>query len=203
MNPDVDEELDRIRRERKERDGAGAQSGKNVLPGTEFADLSTTSRKVWLVHHLLAVGEVSIWYGEPGSGKSVGIEDCGLHVAAGRLWHGRKVMQCAVLYVALERAAVVARRAIAWGIEHGLSQAQLPFKMVRGPLDFREPQTADCHRRHARGSGASPWLPGRPGHRRHGFARPVRRRRKLAQGHGAARRQHRAHPGRHRRPCCA
>ena len=118
------------------------QHNGRILRGTEFADLSTSSRKVWLVHHLLAIGEISVWYGEPGSGKSVGIEDLGLHVAVGRAWHGRQVKQCAVLYVALERANVVQRRAIAWGLEHGLLREQLPFKVIRGPLDFRDPQVA-------------------------------------------------------------
>ena len=109
---------------------------------------------------------------------------CGLHVAAGRIWHGRQVKQCAVLYVALERAGVVARRAIAWGLEHDLSQAQLPFKVIRGPLDFRDPQIAadivatveDLAQRHGCEAGlvivdtVSP--------------RPVRRRREQPEGHG-------------------
>jgi hypothetical protein len=118
------------------------QHNGRILRGTEFADLSTSSKKVWLVHHLLAIGEISVWYGEPGSGKSVGIEDLGLHIAVGRAWHGRQVKLCAVLYVALERAGVVERRAIAWGLEHDLSRERLPFKVIRGPLDFRDPQTA-------------------------------------------------------------
>jgi hypothetical protein len=123
-------------------EAAQPKSNGRILPGTEFADLSTSSRKVWLVHHLLAIGEISVWYGEPGSGKSVGIEDLGLHVAVGRTWHQRQVKQCAVLYVALERAGVVERRALAWGIEYDLTREQLPFKVIRGPLDFRDPQTA-------------------------------------------------------------
>ena len=49
--------------------------------------------------------------------------------------------QCAVLYVALN-ALTWCRRAIAWGLEHGLSREQLPFKVIRGPLDFRDPQVA-------------------------------------------------------------
>ncbi len=124
-------------------DRAAPQHNGRILRGTEFVDLSTTSKKVWLVHHLIAVGEISVWFGTPGSGKSVAIEDLGLHVAAGsRLWQNRQVKQGAVLYVALERFSVVARRAIAWAIEHDYSQSQLPFKVIRGPLDFREPQTA-------------------------------------------------------------
>ena len=104
--------------------------------------MSTVSHKQWLVHHLLAVGELSAFYGEPGSGKSVLAQDIGLHLAAGLPWFGRQVKQCAVLYVALERAAVVARRALAFGIEHNLTAERLPFRMVRGPLDFRDPNVA-------------------------------------------------------------
>ena len=111
-----------------------------LLPIVELVDMSTASRKAWCVHHLLGLGETSIWYGEPGSGKSVVIGDVGLHVAAGRTWHGRQVKQGAVLYVALERAAVVARRAIALRSE--LALGSVPFGLVRGPLDLREPQTA-------------------------------------------------------------
>ena len=46
-----------------------------------------------------------------------------------------------MLYVALERAAVVARRALAFGIEHDMVAERLPFRMVRGPLDFRDPKS--------------------------------------------------------------
>lgn len=109
-----------------------------ILPGTDYADMSTVSRKTWLVHHLLAVGELSAFYGEPGSGKSVLAQDIGLHLAAGLPWFGRQVRPSAVLYIALERAAVVARRALAFGIEHNLVAERLPFRMVRGPLDFRD-----------------------------------------------------------------
>lgn len=111
-----------------------------LLPIVELVDMSTASRKAWCVHHLLGLGETSIWYGEPGSGKSVVIGDVGLHVAAGRTWHGRQVKQGAVLYIALERAAVVARRAIALRSE--LALGPVPFGLARGPLDLREPQTA-------------------------------------------------------------
>ncbi len=138
--PDVDAALARMKRQRKAREG-GNQQKRDVLPVTEFADLSTLSRKRWIVHHLVAADEVSAWYGEPGSGKSVLIEDLGLHVAAGRSWFGRKISQGAVLYVALERAGVVARRAIAFGKRYEI--AALPFAMVRGPLDFRDTKTSD------------------------------------------------------------
>jgi hypothetical protein len=106
-----------------------------------FDSLGIVSRKKWLVDHLLGFGEASSFYGEPGSGKSVLAEDLGLHVAAGLEWHGRQVKQGAVLFLALERAALVKRRAVAFGLRTGLSG--LPFAVVSRELDFRDIRTAD------------------------------------------------------------
>jgi AAA domain len=120
----------------------GTTKRPNALPVIMFADLSTISAKSWNVHRLLGAGEVSCWFGPPGSGKSVLAEDIGLHIAAGKAWHGRAVRNGAVLYVALERAAVVGRRALAFGIEYRLTGSKLPFAVLRGPLDFRDIKTA-------------------------------------------------------------
>src|SRR5690348_9113974 len=68
-----------------------------------YREMAATSRKEWLVHGFLGSGDASAFYGIPGCGKSALAEDLGLHVAAGREWHGRAVQQGAVLYVALER----------------------------------------------------------------------------------------------------
>jgi RecA-family ATPase len=106
-----------------------------------FSDLSATSSKEWLVHNLLGHGEASAFYGKPGDGKSVLAEDLGLHVAAGWPWHDRPVKRGAVIYVALERAKLVERRAIAFRNKH--NAPELPFAIVRGPLDFRDIRTAE------------------------------------------------------------
>jgi hypothetical protein len=52
-------------------------------------------------------------------------------------------MKGAVLYIALERAELVKRRAIAFKMRHGIKEG-LPFAVARGVLDFREKSTADC-----------------------------------------------------------
>jgi len=105
-----------------------------------YGDLEASTTKPWLVDRMLGCGEMSAAYGPPGCGKGVIIEDMGLHVAAGREWHGRPVTRGAVLYVALERKKVVERRAIAFRIKHGL--LDLPFAIVGGVYDFRHPATA-------------------------------------------------------------
>jgi hypothetical protein len=106
-----------------------------------YADLKEDDAiKSWLVHNMLGCGEMSATYGPPGGGKGVGVEDLGLHIAAGRPWHGRPVTRGAVVYVALERKKLVERRAIAFRKKHGLPD--LPFAIVGGIFDFRNRATA-------------------------------------------------------------
>jgi AAA domain len=105
-----------------------------------YADLKSSASKSWLVHQMLGQGEASTFYGAPGCGKGVIIEDMCLHISAGREWHGRPVTRGAVVYVALERKKLVERRAIAFRKKHGL--LDLPFAIVGGVHDFRDPATA-------------------------------------------------------------
>lgn len=106
-----------------------------------YRELETESRKEWLIKDWIGDGEASAWYGAPGSGKSVLIQDVALHIAAGLEWHGRTVKRGAVLYVALERRSLVERRAIAFRNHCGLPD--LPFAVIGGPLDLRNPKAAD------------------------------------------------------------
>ncbi len=106
-----------------------------------FSEIEVSSRKTWLIHKFLGDGEASAFYGKPGDGKSVLAEDLGLHVAAGRKWHGRDVKQGAVLLVALERRKLVERRAIAFRNKHKLTA--LPFAVMGGVCDFRDPRVAE------------------------------------------------------------
>src|SRR5262245_55423073 len=110
-------------------------------PFVLFGDLSATSNKEWLVRELLGDGDASTVYGKPGDGKSVLVEDMALHIAAGRDWHGKRVKQGAVLYIALERKKLVERRAIAFRDTYDLSN--LPFAIMGGVHDFRDPRTAE------------------------------------------------------------
>ena len=79
-----------------------------------YVDLRDSVSKAWLVRHMLGMGEASTFYGAPGCGKGVIIEDMCLHIAAGWEWHGRPVTRGAVVYIALERRQLVKRRAMAF-----------------------------------------------------------------------------------------
>ena len=105
-----------------------------------YREFAVESRKEWLVHNLLGAGDASAFYGVPGCGKSVLVEDLALNIAAGREWHGRQTTRGAVLYVALERKKLVERRAIAFREKHQIED--IPFAIIGGIHDFRQPQTA-------------------------------------------------------------
>ncbi|MET3838746.1 AAA family ATPase [Bradyrhizobium sp. OAE829] len=105
-----------------------------------YSELRSGASKAWLVRHMLGMGETSTFYGAPGCGKGVIIEDMCLHICAGIEWHGRPVTPGAVVYVALERKKLVERRAIAFRKKHDLHD--LPFAVVGGVHDFRDPRTA-------------------------------------------------------------
>jgi hypothetical protein len=106
-----------------------------------YAELQAHCAKEWLVDKLLGAGEASAFYGKPGDGKSVLVEDLGLHVAWGKPWHGRAVRRGAVLYVALERRKLVERRALAFRKRHGIKS--LPFAIVGGVFDLRDKKNVD------------------------------------------------------------
>jgi hypothetical protein len=108
---------------------------KSRLAFTLYANIDTQPRKDWLVENFLGEGELSCQFGAPGTGKSVAASDLGAHIAAGRNWFGRRVLQGGVLYVACERANLVKRRLAAFRKHHGLEA--LPLAVCSGTIDLR------------------------------------------------------------------
>jgi AAA domain len=96
--------------------------------------------KQWLVRDMLGLDEFSVFFGEPGSGKSVLIEDLHLHAAARLDWHGRTTQGGLAVYVALERPQLVERRALAFRVRTGL--ADIPCALVPGPINFMDKAAA-------------------------------------------------------------
>lgn len=147
MSPEMEQvvqtELDRAEREIHQRDRrtrkVNGPDNNGKSPFVLFDQIEVIP-KGWLCANFLGLAETSCWYGEPGSGKSVLAEDFGLHLAAGMTWHSREVKQGAVLYIALERAPLVKRRALAFKIKHNAHG--LPFAIMSGVLDLRDQRTA-------------------------------------------------------------
>jgi hypothetical protein len=101
-----------------------------------FKDIEANPCKTWLVEDLLGVGELSVWYGAPGRGKSVLLGDLACHIAANEeQWCDRRIKYGAVLYVAAERRAVVERRFAAWRKHHGIED--IPLAVIGGVYDLR------------------------------------------------------------------
>jgi AAA domain len=108
------------------------------FPFVTFKEIDPSPRKDWLIEDILGAGEMSVWFGAPGSGKSVAIGDAACHVAAEKGWHGKRVMRGAVLYIAAERGGLVKRRMAAWRKHHGISE--IPLVVVDGLVDLRASQ---------------------------------------------------------------
>jgi hypothetical protein len=112
--------------------------GRGPLSFTLYRDIETQPQKLWLVDDYLGVGELSCIFGPPGSGKSVLAGDLAAHIAGGRTWLGRRVQQGGVLYVAIERSALVKRRLAAFREHHAVNE--IPLAVVSGHADLRTSQ---------------------------------------------------------------
>lgn len=99
-----------------------------------FGDLDEDMPKETIVKGVFGVNEFTMLSGKPGSGKSVITTDLACHVAAGMEWHGRKVRQGLVVYVAAERRDLTKRRMRAFRKHHGIGN--IPLAVVGGRLDM-------------------------------------------------------------------
>jgi RecA-family ATPase len=76
-----------------------------------FDECCNEPSKPWLIKHVIACDEDSLWFGAPGSLKSSLLTDIAVHLAAGGVWRGYKVKASAgVVYFAFERAGLTKRR---------------------------------------------------------------------------------------------
>ena len=91
--------------------------------------------KTYLIDGFIGASETSAWYGPPDGGKSTVVLDAACHVAAGLDYCDRRVTQGAVLYIAVERGAVVERRLLAWCHHHG--NIDIPLAVVAEMIDLR------------------------------------------------------------------
>ncbi len=115
------------------------------IPLTWFADAQPKLDTADFVEGLLVEGGMAVTYGESNSGKTFWASDLGLHVAAGRTWNGREVLQGGVVYLALEGGFGIANRVAAFRQHYGLDDAALPFAFATIHIDLLDPE-ADRYR---------------------------------------------------------
>lgn len=109
---------------------------------TWFDEIEEGKPKETILKNWLGVGEFTTISGLPGTGKSVVTTDLACHIAAGMDWHGQKVRQGLVVYVAAERKKLTERRMMAFRKHH--DKHNVPLLVVGGMLDFtRDTKDAD------------------------------------------------------------
>lgn len=133
-------ELFQADKQATECDGAAAVTKKanasTALALTYYNELEDAPPKFWVIKNVLARGETSNWFGPPGVGKSVLVTDIAFHVAAGLDWRGyRSKERCGVVYIALERGALVKRRLSAYMRKYGV--LDLPIAVASNVIDLK------------------------------------------------------------------
>ncbi|MBB6299927.1 AAA family ATPase [Rhizobium leucaenae] len=101
---------------------------------TWFDAIEEGKPKETILKGWLGEGEFTTISGLPGTGKSVIVTDIACHIAAGMDWHGKKVKQGLVVYVAAERKKLTERRMMAFRKHHDVHN--VPLLVVGGRLDF-------------------------------------------------------------------
>jgi len=102
------------------------------LPGYPVSDIWAEHRpSAYLVKRLLGPGELTVLVGQSGHLKSVLAVDLALCVGSGNAFHGHRVRQGGVLYVAGEGHAGIRKRVRAWAIAHALhSESPQPLVYI-------------------------------------------------------------------------
>lgn len=96
----------------------------------------------WVIKGLLEADSLSSMNGAPGDGKSFLTFDMACSVATGTPWHGRKVKQGTVIYLAGEGQGGVARRLRAWEKARGVSLANAQLFVSTRAVSMLSAETA-------------------------------------------------------------
>lgn len=96
----------------------------------------------FLINGLIETETLGLVFGDPGCGKSFLGADIALSVATGTPFHGRKVKQGPVFFIAGEGHNGLTRRFAAWGKARGVSIKDAPLFMSNRPAQFLDAGSA-------------------------------------------------------------
>lgn len=103
----------------------------------DIATAGAAACYAWLVEDVIPLGEISLVFGDSGSGKSFGMFDLAMCSARGIKFNGRNVEKGLAIYIAAEAGKGFAKRKIAYAIQHGLESSEpLPFVLLTKRPDF-------------------------------------------------------------------
>jgi hypothetical protein len=111
-------------------DGASAKPRKRFTP-IWLDDIDVDQEPVWLVGGIIPLGpSLGETVGPPKSLKSIFLMDLCIHIAAGKAYGERKVLQGATIYITSEGVRGVKRRAKAMRKHHEIDGKRIPFALV-------------------------------------------------------------------------
>jgi len=120
-----------------------SRAGKDRVESRTFSFVSRSQLKIartcWLVKPLLEADCVAVLIGEPETYKSFLALDIAMCIASGTSWHGRKVRQGPVLYIAGEGQTGLAKRISAWELHHKLDLTAHPIMFSTMPTALTDP----------------------------------------------------------------
>lgn len=93
---------------------------------------------------LVEIESLGAIFGKPGSGKSFIALDMACCVATGTRYHGRNVLQGAVIYIAGEGHNGNKRRLMAWEKHHGVGLSDAPLHFSRRAANLLDAAAADA-----------------------------------------------------------
>lgn len=109
-----------------------------------ISQLANLPPPTFLIDGTITVNGLSMLWGRSGSLKSFAALDKALCVATGLPWHGRKVKQGRVVYLAAEGASGLASRAMGWMNTRGRDCPEPDFQIIPHSLALASPGDMDA-----------------------------------------------------------
>lgn len=107
-----------------------------ALPWEEIGAIGSPSYS-WAIEDVLPLGEITLAFGDSGSGKSFALLDMSLCIARGIKFNGHNVEPGLVIYVAAEAGKGFSKRKVAYAMQHKLEPSEpLPFVLMTKRPDF-------------------------------------------------------------------
>jgi hypothetical protein len=127
---------------------------------TRVGELGPLKPTQWLIKHYVETDSLALLFGDPGCGKSFLAVDMACAIATGSDWHGHKVRQGAVFYIAGEGLNNIQKRFRAWEIRHQIELADAPIFVSHHAAQFctldSAQEVSDAIRTLADKTGAQP-----------------------------------------------
>jgi len=118
-----------------------ARKDQDRLKPIRWSDLHSLPKREALIEGLLDCTALSLMFGPSGCGKTFFALDLAVHVALGRVWRGREVLQGAAVYIAAEGGYGILDRLTAFSCKYGVDPKDVPLYVISEPIDLCNSET--------------------------------------------------------------